>query len=151
MHYHDRFRSHEHSLDLESKRYRKVSRKVARDEQRLSNNDVLLVNRAFDVLLTCRQMLTYTYPFAYYLVKNNQSEVFEQNQADLERACEELSELLGKDFFKDTVLDEIRRRLSDKVKYCEARKAVLLKHVKEGYANDYWEYQEEIAKTMHVK
>ncbi|UJR20497.1 hypothetical protein I4U23_023625 [Adineta vaga] len=140
LHYHDRFRAHEHSYELESKLYKKIQRKLLRNKEQLSINDIQIINKAFKILLDCRQTLTYTYPFAYYLLKNNQSDVFEQNQADLERGCEELSELLEKDFFKENVLDNVRKKVSDKLIYCNAQKCALLKHVKDGYINSYWQY-----------
>ena len=97
MHYYDRFRNHEQSLDLESKFYKKLQRKLIRNQHQLPKGDIQLIEQAFNILLKCRQTLIYTYPFAYYLEKNNQSIVFEDNQADLERICEELSELLERD------------------------------------------------------
>ncbi|CAF1066519.1 unnamed protein product [Adineta ricciae] len=148
LHYHDRFREHEHSYSLEAKLYRKIKRKLTRNVEQLSTVDIQMIKKAFEILLACRRTLTYTYPFAYYLVKNNQSDVFEQNQADLERACEELSELLEKNLFDETVVNDIRRNLSQKSKYCDARKCVLLKHVKEGYTNNYWEYFDDIKANL---
>ena len=143
IHYQDRFRNHEHSYDLESKSFKKLRSKLIRNEQQLSKNDIHMIEKAFDILLNCRQTLTYTYPFAYYLIKNNQSIVFEQNQADLERACEELSAILEQDLSKENIFNNIKRKLFEIHEYCNARKDVLLKHVKEGYANNYWEYLNE--------
>lgn len=39
----------------------------------------------------------YTYAFAFYLEKDNQSMIFEDNQKDLEMATEQLSEFLERD------------------------------------------------------
>ena len=133
QHYHDRFRNHEHSLELEKKLFRKIQRKKGKE---ISQNQLKNIRRAFEVLFQCRQMLTYTYPFAYHLCKSNQSIVFEQNQADLERACEELSGLVEGDF------SQMMHQLAQKSDYCHARKIALLRHVKEGYTNDYWQYQD---------
>ncbi len=151
LHYYDRFRNHEHSLDLESKLFTKIHRKFIQNEQQLSMNDIQVIEKAFDVLLKCRQTLTYTYPFAYYLIKNNQSDVFEQNQADLEQTCEQLSELLEQDLTKEIVFNGIKRKLSEKYQYCDARKCVLLKHVKEGYTNGYWQYHDEVKNNTNNK
>ena len=52
---------------------------------------VQYLQTAVDVLSDCRKFLMNTYVFAYYLDKNNQSEIFEQNQTDLETATEKLS------------------------------------------------------------
>jgi ariadne-1 len=143
VHYHDRFRNHEHSFDLETKCFKKLRRKLNRNDEQLSKNDIQIIEKAFDILLDCRQMLIYTYPFAYYLIKNNQSIVFEQNQADLERACEELGEIFQQDLTKEMIVNKMRRKLYEKSQYCHARKNVLLEHVKEGYTNDYWQYQDD--------
>jgi len=39
--------------------------------------EVQFLRKAVDVLCQCRQTLMYTYVFAYYLRKNNQSIIFE--------------------------------------------------------------------------
>lgn len=39
--------------------------------------EVQFLQRAVDVLCQCRQTLMYTYVFAFYLRKNNQSIIFE--------------------------------------------------------------------------
>ena len=38
---------------------------------------VQFLKKAVDILCQCRQTLMYTYVFAYYLKKNNQSVIFE--------------------------------------------------------------------------
>jgi len=38
---------------------------------------VQFLKKAVDILCQCRQTLMYTYVFAYYLRKNNQSVIFE--------------------------------------------------------------------------
>ncbi len=47
----------------------------------------------------------YTYAFAYYLLKNNHTLIFEDNQRDLEMATETLSEYLERDITSDTISD----------------------------------------------
>lgn len=39
--------------------------------------EVQFLKKAVDVLCLCRQTLMYTYVFAFYLMKNNQSIIFE--------------------------------------------------------------------------
>ena len=41
------------------------------------------LQRAVEALGECRRTLMYTYVFAYYLDKNGQLEIFEENQSDL--------------------------------------------------------------------
>ena len=101
--------------------------------------EVQFLKKAVDVLCQCRQTLMYTYVFAYYLAKNNQSQIFQTNQSDLESAVESLSEYLERDITKENISD-IKQRVQDKYRYCESRRKVLLVHVQEGYDKDWWEY-----------
>jgi hypothetical protein len=64
--------------------------------------------------------------------------IFEQNQADLEHATEELSGYLERDSNQTTNLTEIKQKVQDKYRYCATRRKVLLDHVTEGYECDYW-------------
>lgn len=105
-----------------------------------------------------------TYVFAYYLRKNNQSMIFEDNQKDLETATEKLSEYLERDITSENLAD-IKQKVQDKYRYtvslfffssanqiqfifykffryCEKRRNVLLDHVHEGYEKDCWDYLE---------
>lgn len=147
LHYHDRFRNHEHSLELETKFSKKFHLKLQRNKDQLSKHDLYLLKQAFDVLLSCRQVLIYTYPLAYYLKKNNQSFFFEENQADLERACEGLSELFQQHLTRETIFQSMKSKLIEKYRYCQARQDALLHHAKEGYTNNYWEYQDDVKKS----
>ena len=99
--------------------------------------EVQFLNRAVDVLCQCRQTLMYTYVFAYYLQKNNQSMIFEDNQKDLESATETLSEYLERDITSDNIKD-IKQKVQDKYRYCASRRKLLLEHVFEGYEQDSW-------------
>lgn len=65
--------------------------------------------------------------------------IFEQNQADLEHATEELSGYLERDFSQtNACLTEMKQKVQDKYRYCSTRRKVLLDHVTEGYECDYW-------------
>lgn len=95
------------------------------------------------MLVNCREMLMYTYAFAYYLVKNNQVHIFEENQKDLEAATEQLSEYLERDITTAN-LQDIKSNVQDKYRYCEQRRKALLCHVKEGYGSDTWTLNESL-------
>lgn len=69
-----------------------------------------------DILCQCRQTLMYTYVFAYYLRKNNQSVIFEDNQRDLESATEKLSEFLEREITWQNLAD-IKQKVQDKYRY----------------------------------
>lgn len=55
----------------------------------------------------------YTYVFAYYLKKNNQLLIFEENQKDLESSTEKLSEYLERDITSENLAD-IKQKVQDK-------------------------------------
>jgi len=58
--------------------YKTVAEKMAEMQQmNMSWIEVQFLRQAVDILCQCRQMLMYTYVFAYYLRKNNQSIIFE--------------------------------------------------------------------------
>jgi len=63
------------------------------------------LKKAVDILCRCRQTLRYTYAFAYYLRKNNHTEIFQDNQRDLEMATEKLSEYLEREISHATAAD----------------------------------------------
>ncbi|KAI0978171.1 hypothetical protein GJ496_011485 [Pomphorhynchus laevis] len=146
LHYYNRYINHMNSLKLENKLHRAVRLKM----ESLQNNgmswiEVQFLRSAVDILLQCRQTLMYTYGFAFYLSKNNQCDVFEQNQADLERATEDLSYYLENEF-GDVDIVVLKQKIQDKYRYCKNRRRVLINHVYEGYDRDYWDYRTEMIK-----
>lgn len=142
--YLDRYLGHSKSLKLESKLNAKVSSKMnALQENQVSWIDVQFLKRAVEVLFKCRQHLLYTYCFAFYLEKCNQTTIFEDNQADLQQTVEELSEILEKDVEDMNELYSMKHNIQDKCTYCEQRLQVLVDHVKEGYQKDWWTYRKD--------
>ena len=88
-----RYMNHLQSLKFESKLYAMVKDKMeAMQQHNMSWIEVQFLKKSLDILCECRRTLMYTYVFAYYLRKNNQSAIFEDNQKDLESATEQLSE-----------------------------------------------------------
>lgn len=140
--YCNRYMNHMQSLKFENKLYASVRLKMEEMQQHsMSWIEVQFLKVAVDVLCSCRQTLMYTYVFAFYLKKNNQSIIFEENQKDLEHATEQLSEYLERDITSDILVD-IKQKVQDKYRYCESRRKVLLDHVHEGYDKELWEYQD---------
>lgn len=136
MHYFTRYQAHHQSLEFEDKLRTKVDeRKREMQAGLMSYTDQQSIGKAFEVLQQCRRVLKYTYPFAFYLERNNQSEIFENNQADLERATEVLSGYLENEINADR---DFAVNLMNKTSYCNQRRQILLNHCKEGYANNYW-------------
>ncbi|ESO01657.1 hypothetical protein HELRODRAFT_100509 [Helobdella robusta] len=140
--YCNRYMNHMQSLKFEHRLYTSVSQKMEEMQQHnMSWIEVQFLKKAVDVLCQCRQTLMYTYVFAFYLRKNNQSIIFEDNQKDLENATEQLSEYLERDITSEILVD-IKQKVQDKYRYCESRRKVLLDHVHEGYEKDLWLYQD---------
>lgn len=136
MHYYTRYQTHHQSLELEENLREQVEeRKREMEVESMSYTEKQAIEKAFHVLQACRRTLKYTYPFAYYLERNNQSEIFEQNQADLEKATETLSGFLEQEIDKK---QNITLKLMDKTHYCEQRRHVLINHCKDGYAKNGW-------------
>lgn len=105
------------SLKFEHKLYASVKEKMEEMQQHnMSWIEVQFLKRAVDILCQCRQTLMYTYVFAYYLQKNNQSVIFEDNQRDLESATETLSEYLERDITSENLAD-IKQKVQDKYRY----------------------------------
>ncbi len=137
MHYFTRYQTHNQSLEFEGRLLAEVEkRKAEMQAGSMSYTEQQSIQKAFEVLRQCRRTLKYTYPFAYYLERNNQSEIFEQNQADLERTTETLSGFLEREI---NVEENTALKLMDKTRYCEQRRQILLDHCKDGYSKHYWE------------
>lgn len=70
--------NHMQSLRFEHKLYAQVKQKMEEMQQHnMSWIEVQFLKKAVDVLCQCRSTLMYTYVFAFYLKKNNQSIIFE--------------------------------------------------------------------------
>ncbi|UYV77058.1 Prkrir [Cordylochernes scorpioides] len=88
-----------------------------------------------------RAMRLRIYAFAYYLKKNNQCIIFEENQRDLETATEKISEYLERDLSVEEN-SAIINMVKNIANYCENRHEKLIEHVNEGYARELWEFNE---------
>ncbi|UYV77055.1 ARIH1, partial [Cordylochernes scorpioides] len=93
-----RYMNHLQSQKLEKKLNDTVETKIKEmSKQNVAWVDSNKLRQCLDVLCQCRQTLMYSYAFAYYLKKNNQCIIFEENQRDLETATEKISEYLERD------------------------------------------------------
>ena len=95
LHYYNRYANHEQSAKLDKDIYHKTEKKMTmlQSSSNMSWIEVQFLQTASKALQQCRQTLKWTYAFAYYLARNNQTEIFEDNQKDLEMAVENLSEV----------------------------------------------------------
>lgn len=125
LHYYNRYANHEQSAKLDKDLYQKTQKKMMnlQTASGMSWIEVQFLDTASHALQLCRQTLKWTYAFAYYLQRNNFTEIFEQNQKDLEMAVENLSEMFEK---PTTELADLRVDILDKTSYCNKRRVILL-------------------------
>jgi hypothetical protein len=97
----------------------------------LSWIEVQFLKKGVEVVVQCRNTMKWTYAFAYYLQRNNATELFEDNQRDLEMAVEQLSELLEKPIEPEKIA-ELRQQVLDKTVYCASRREVVLEDTAKG-------------------
>ncbi|OZJ02985.1 E3 ubiquitin-protein ligase dbl4 [Bifiguratus adelaidae] len=141
LHYYNRFANHEQSAKLDRDLYYRTEKKMEEMQQTsdLSWIEVQFLKKAVDTLVQCRTTLKWTYAFAFYLQKNNQTEIFEDNQRDLEMATEQLSELLEKPIVRSQIAD-LRQLVLDKSVYVGTRREILLEDTTKGLLEGRWEY-----------
>lgn len=116
----------------------------------LSWIEVQFLRKAVDVLLMCRMTMKWTYCFAYYLARNNTTEIFEVNQKDLEMAVEQLSELLEKPIEPEKIA-ELKQQVLDKTVYVSSRREVLLTDTTLGLIEGRWQYNIELPGVAAIK
>lgn len=134
LHYYNRYANHEQSARLDRDIYVKTEKKMVQlqKESGMSWIEVQYLNSASQALQTCRQTLKWTYAFAFYLARNNLTEIFEDNQKDLEMAVEALSEMFEKPV-ED--LSKLKVEIMDKTSYCNKRRIILLDDTANNLAN----------------
>lgn len=127
MHYHNRYKAHTDSFKLESKLKETVSEKVSISEEKDSTlRDFSWVNNGLYRLFRSRRVLSYSYPFAFYmfgdeLFKDEMTKeerdikqyLFEDQQQQLESNVERLSKFLEEPFdqYPDDKVMEIRMQV----------------------------------------
>ena len=131
LHYYNRYANHEQSAKLDKDLYLKTEKKMTnlQTASGMSWIEVQFLETASQALQQCRQILKWTYAFAFYLQRNNLTEIFEDNQKDLEMAVESLSEM----FEKPTAdLADLKVDMMDKTAYCKKRRTILLSDTAES-------------------
>ena len=125
LHYYNRYSNHEQSAKLDKDLYIKTEKKMTQLQSTsgLSWIEVQFLDTASQALQQCRQTLKWTYAFAFYLERNNLTEIFEDNQRDLEMAVENLSEMFEKPIPE---LAGLKVDILDKTSYCTKRRVILL-------------------------
>ncbi|KAG0188443.1 hypothetical protein DFQ28_004823 [Apophysomyces sp. BC1034] len=125
--YYNRFTNHEQSAQLDKDLYHATEKKMETMQQSsdLSWIEVQFLKHAVDVTVQCRMTLKWTYAFAFYLPKTNDTYMLEDNQRDLEVATEQLSELLQQPLETEKIA-QLRQAVLDKSVYVKRRREVLL-------------------------
>ncbi|KAK6946189.1 IBR domain [Dillenia turbinata] len=114
MHYHNRYKAHTDSFKLESKLKETIREKVSASEEKGSTlKDFSWVTNGLYRLFRSRRVLSFSYPFAYYMfgtelfkdeMTNEQREIkqhlFEDQQQQLEQNVEKLSKFIEEPFEK---------------------------------------------------
>jgi len=71
--------------------------------------------------------------------ENNQKDLFEDNQRDLERAVEELSELLEMPIEPENIAS-LRQKMTDKTVYVQKRNEIMLEDTAQGFLDSRWQW-----------
>ncbi|KAI1002361.1 E3 ubiquitin-protein ligase [Podosphaera aphanis] len=148
LHYYNRYANHEQSAKLDKDILYKTEMKMVQLQSAsgMSWIEVQYLNTASHALQTCRQTLKWTYAFAFYLARNNMTEMFEDNQKDLELAVEALSEM-----FEKTIAElsdpKLKVEIMDKTSYCNKRRIILLADTANGLANGAWDFSLSFSST----
>ncbi|GMH17519.1 hypothetical protein Nepgr_019360 [Nepenthes gracilis] len=127
VHYHNRYKAHTDSYKLEAKLKETIQRKISKLEEKESTfKDFSWVTNGLYRLFRSRRVLSYSYPFAYYmfgddLFKNEMTKkdkeikqnLFEDQQQQLEANVEKLSMCLEEPFdgFNEDKVKEIRMQI----------------------------------------
>ncbi len=101
--------------------------------------EVQFLRNAIDTLSECRATLKWTYAFAFYLRRNNATEMFEDNQKDLEMSVEQLSELCERPVVVEQIA-RLKQSVLDRTVYVASRREVLLSDTCRGLAEGRWEF-----------
>ncbi|KAK9448575.1 uncharacterized protein V1518DRAFT_374266 [Limtongia smithiae] len=143
LHYYNRYANHEQSARLDKELYLRTEKKMTQLQSTsgMSWIEVQYLAQASAVLQECRRTLKFTYAFAFYLARNNETHIFEDNQKDLEMAVEHLSELF------ELPTQELATRkveVMDRTAYCNKRRQLLLTDTAKGLQEGRWKYQSDL-------
>ncbi|KAF9814078.1 hypothetical protein IEO21_05318 [Rhodonia placenta] len=141
LHYYNRWANHEQSKKLSVELYAKTEKKMEEMQitSELSWIEVQFMKKAVDEVIKCRTTLMWTYGMAYYLERGNEKELFEDNQRDLERAVEELSELIESPIDPE-VIKTLRQKVTDKTVYVQKRNEIVLEDTAKGFMDRRWKW-----------
>jgi ariadne-1 len=97
------------------------------------------LKHAVDELSRCRMTLKWTYAMAHFLAPGNKKQILEDIQADLEKAVEQLAQLIEEPVEEGSVRD-LRQRVVDKMVYVQKRHEIVLHDTATGLLEGTWEW-----------
>uniref|UniRef100_A0A1I8HLI3 RBR-type E3 ubiquitin transferase n=2 Tax=Macrostomum lignano TaxID=282301 RepID=A0A1I8HLI3_9PLAT len=127
LHYFTRWDNHGKSLRLEADALKKIRDRI---EERVMLSEGTWIDWQYlivaaEMLRRCRYTLQYTYPYAYFLPKGHvRKELFEYQQAMLEKAVEDLSFLIERADLSDR---SHRGQVENQMFHCEKMREFLVK------------------------
>lgn len=145
LHYYNRWANHEQSAKLSVELYAKTEKKM--EDMQITSSltwiEVQFMKKAVEEVEKCRTTLKWTYAMAYYLAKGNEKELFEDNQRDLERAVEDLSELLESPIEAENI-PTMRQQVTDKTVYVQNRNEIVLADTAAGFVEGRWKWDVQV-------
>jgi len=146
LHYYNRWANHEQSAKLSLDLYAKTEKKM--EDMQISSAltwiEVQFMKKAVEEVDKCRMTLKWTYAMAYYLAKGNEKDLYEDNQRDLERAVEDLSELLESPIEPENI-PSLRQKVTDKTVYVQKRNEIVLEDTASGFLDGRWKWNVTVA------
>lgn len=135
IHFLHRYEVHRRSAELDHDFVEKLCADMSQmqEEGEVAWTELSFLRLAVPVAAECRQVLKWTYAMAFYLERDNLVEIFEDNQRDLERAVEDLSDQFQAGIQPETLF-EYKRHVMDLVGYVTRRREIMLKDTLDGYA-----------------
>jgi len=141
LHYYNRWANHEQSAKLALDLYAKTEKKM--EDMQITSSltwiEVQFMKKAVEEVDKCRMTLKWTYAMAYYLAKSNEKDLFEDNQRDLEKAVEDLSELLESPIETENI-STLRQKVTDKTVYVQKRNEIVLEDTAIGFLDGRWNW-----------
>eukprot|EP01114_Cavostelium_apophysatum_P022118 TRINITY_DN789_c0_g1_i3.p1 TRINITY_DN789_c0_g1~~TRINITY_DN789_c0_g1_i3.p1 ORF type:complete len:582 (-),score=159.50 TRINITY_DN789_c0_g1_i3:140-1885(-) len=134
LHYYERYLNHSHSRDLEKQFRDKAAVKMGElQKEATTSSEVQYILEGTEALLECRNVLKFTYVFAYYLPETGpKKELFEYLQEDLEKTTEQLAEIIEHSGVKRVD----RLNALNVIQLATTRRANLIKSVEQGLTDE---------------
>jgi len=142
LHYFNRYANHQASAKQDQGTLKKIEAKMLelQTTSDMSWIQAQFLRAAVLELSKCRVTLRWTYAFAYYLERNNETEIFEDNQRDLEMAVDQLSEFLTRPVEGADGIAVNKQVVLDKTAYVASRLEVVLADTAQGLVDGRWAY-----------